>query len=803
MREALNATLRERLASDPRVFLLGEDIEAPKGDVFGVTRGLSTAFPGRVRNSALSESTIVGTCIGRALAGQRPVAFIQFADFLPLAWNQIVSELGSMYWRTNGGWQCPVIVMVTCGGYKPGLGPFHAQTMAAHTPGIDVVMPSTAADAAGLLNAVFESGRPTLFFYPKACLNLTGQTTSADVVRQFVPLGSARVVCPGSDVTLVSWGAPLQQCRQAVELLASANIQVELIDLRSLSPWDESAVLRSVRQTRRLVVVHEDNVTCGFGAEVLARVAEQCDVPVTMRRLARPDVYVPCHFGSQLEVLPSCRSIVTTIADLCGFNVRWSTPPAEHSGLTAIHTIGSGPADESVVVVALNVREGDRVSLGDVVAELEASKSVIELAATISGTVEQVLVRNGDTVLVGQPVLMVRTSDAEVDSRPKPVTKEILGQPIFERRTGECGTIAPEVIANAATKGTTPSTNEPQKYAESEGDISMHLSAKIYLSRPACALGSRVVTTAELAANIPGWTADEALKRTGVETRNWIGENEDTVSLAIAATSRLLDRLGNNLPPISLIACSTTSPKDATPSVACQVATTFADRLVLSPNFYAYDFNAACSGYLYGLRLAWDHLQSDSDSAVLLLTSEGISPIVNREDATTCFLFGDAASATLIVNSQRRNCTLAMSRPHCVATPDPSQAIWGPCSGAPGYMTMDGITVARTAYKGMSSTLQRAAVESGTDVKQLAALLPHPGSKRILQNVAEFLKFNTDRVWHTLADTGNTSSTSIPLALDRFWERLALNQPLGFTAFGAGFTSAAAIGQLIGEPHHV
>jgi 2-oxoisovalerate dehydrogenase E1 component len=129
MREALNRVLREQLRTRPEVYLQGEDIEDPKGDVFGVTRGLSTEFPGRAHNSALSESTIVGTSIGRALAGQRPVGFLQFADFLPLAFNQIVSELGSMYWRTDGAWQVPVILMVSCGGYKPGLGPFHAQTM--------------------------------------------------------------------------------------------------------------------------------------------------------------------------------------------------------------------------------------------------------------------------------------------------------------------------------------------------------------------------------------------------------------------------------------------------------------------------------------------------------------------------------------------------------------------------------------------------------------------------------------------------------------------------------------------------
>jgi len=164
MREAMGAVLHDRLTNDKRVTLYGQDIEDPKGDVFGVTKGLSKEFGKRVENAPLTESTIMGVSIGRAMAGGRPVAFLQFADFLPLAYNQIVSELGSLHWRTDGGWQAPVIVMVACGGFRPGLGPFHAQTfesLMAHTPGIDDFMPSTAADAACMLNAAFQTNRPS------------------------------------------------------------------------------------------------------------------------------------------------------------------------------------------------------------------------------------------------------------------------------------------------------------------------------------------------------------------------------------------------------------------------------------------------------------------------------------------------------------------------------------------------------------------------------------------------------------------------------------------------------------------
>ena len=172
MANALRQTLHACLAADPRVSLFGQDIEDPKGDVFGVTRGLSQAFPGRVCNSPLSESTISASRSGGHSPVERPVAFLQFADFIPLAFNQLASELATLTWRTRGGWTAPVIVMVSCGGYRPGLGPFHAQTyesIVAHLPGIDVAMPSAAGDAAGVLNAAFQTERPTVFSIPRLC----------------------------------------------------------------------------------------------------------------------------------------------------------------------------------------------------------------------------------------------------------------------------------------------------------------------------------------------------------------------------------------------------------------------------------------------------------------------------------------------------------------------------------------------------------------------------------------------------------------------------------------------------------
>ena len=405
MAQALREVLAEQLKSDPRVVLFGEDIEDPKGDVFGVTRGLSTKYAGRVRNSALSESTIVGTAIGRALAGQRPVAFIQFADFLPLAHNQLTSELSNMLWRTDGSWESPVILMVACGGYRPGLGPYHAQTfesVLAHTPGLDVFMPSNACDAAGMLNAAFRSRRPTVYMYPKAMLNDLARGTSKDVSRQFVPIGTARKLRTGRDLTLVAWGNGVPLCERAADDLQRAGVDIEIIDLRSISPWDERTVVASAEKTSRLIVVHEDNQTCGFGGEVLATVAERSRFPIAMRRVTRPDTFIPCNFANQIEVMPSYRRVLATAADLLDFDLSWEQPEELEEGFFEIQAIGSAPSDETVSVVEYIVAEGDTVSVGDPIASVEAAKSVFEITSPVAGTVTALMIEAGQDVAVGK-----------------------------------------------------------------------------------------------------------------------------------------------------------------------------------------------------------------------------------------------------------------------------------------------------------------------------------------------------------------------------------------------------------------
>ncbi|MBD3306328.1 transketolase, partial [candidate division KSB3 bacterium] len=487
MLETIRRVLEQRMAQDERISLFGEDIEDPKGDVFGVTRGLMQKFPGRVTNSPLSESTIIGMSIGRALAGARPVAFLQFADFLPLAYNQIFAELGSLYWRTNGGWQAPVIVMISCGAYRPGLGPFHAnslESLAVHTPGIDVVMPSTAADAAGLLNAAFASERPTLFFYPKSCLNDREHSTSADVARQFVPLGTARHLRTGHDLTFVGWGNTVALCQQVAETLEQEGFSTETLDLRSLSPWDEAAVLASAEKTGRLIVVHEDNQSCGLGAEILATVMEQAQRPVQARRVTRPDTYIPCNFDNQLAVLPSYARILEAAADLLGLELTWLVPPTEQAAdLVVVKAIGSSPSDESVTVTELHVSPGKTIAPGDLLATLEADKAIQELSSPVGGEIVEILVQESDMVKVGAPLMTVKSDAAAVHQSRM---HHRSGTPVLKRkaRVSEPASNPLQVAPNDVTAK--PLATQETSYVSSQRPVG--------ISSIATSLGSRIIT---------------------------------------------------------------------------------------------------------------------------------------------------------------------------------------------------------------------------------------------------------------------------------------------------------------------
>jgi 2-oxoisovalerate dehydrogenase E1 component len=677
-----------------------------------------------------------------------------------------MTELATMHWRTAGDYAAPVIVMIACGGYRPGLGPFHAQTheaLLAHTPGVDVFMPCHAADAAGLLNAAFESGRPTVFLYPKSCLNDPCSTTSAaDLAGQFVPIGTSRRVRAGRDLTLVAWGNTVKLCEQTAAALEQAGVETEVLDLRSLSPWDEKAVLASAEKTARLVVVHEDNLTCGLGAEILAMVAERARVPVAMRRVARPDTYVPCNFANQLDVLPSHKRVLAVCAELLNLDLSWLAPPQEEEGTATIAAVGSGPADETVILSELRVAPGEAVDRGQTVALLEATKSVFELSASVGGRVQEILAREGDVVPVGAPLLRLRTQVA--GRRSKPVTQEAPGTPVLTRRPSSVTIHLPR--------------RDHQRRMFDVG-----------VSSVAAVSGSRLVTNDELLKFTTGHTHQDILRRTGIESRRWASADENAVNMAVRACWQLLEQEQLLIDDLDLVICSTTSPTTVTPSMACQVLAGLAQGKT-SAMLQAYDINAACSGYLYALQAGYDYLQSTPAGRVLVVTAEVLSPLVDPHDFDTAILFGDATSATILFGEAHfEQAKARLSRPDLSAKGEDGSTLSVPLRNE-GFIQMKGKKVFTEAVRSMIASLNRVCTQQQIAVDDLSLIVPHQANQRILDAIQNRIG---PRVYSNIRDHGNTSSSSIPLCLADVLPMVAKGDRLGLCAFGGGFTFGAGI----------
>ncbi len=763
MKDAIREVLKNHLLDNATVTLYGEDIEDPKGDVFGVTKGLSTRFPGRVMNSPLSESTIVGAAIGRAMVGERPVAFIQFADFMPTAYNQIVNELATIHWRTDGQTSVPVIVMIACGGYRPGLGPYHAQThesVMAHCPGVDVVMPSTAHDAAGLLNAAFESKRPTVFFYPKTLLNDSEQTTSDNVDDQFVPLGVARKTRSGRDITFVAWGNTVAVCEKTADALEQAGIESEVIDLRSLTPWDQQLVLSSAEKTARLVVVHEDNHTCGLGSEIIATVAENANVPIAVRRVTRPDTFIPCNFENQVDVLPGFKRTLTVAAELLDLDLAWEEAPEKEVGVEFIQAIGSGPADEAVEIVEILIESGESLECGDPVASVEATKSVFDITSPVDGVVTEILCQAGDNVRVGAPMVKLAT-DASL--RPKPITEEQHGTPILTRRKSD-NTI---VLAHSL----------PERR-----------SFEVGLSHVQYNEGSKLITNEFLLGENAEMTSEDIIRRTGIRQRYWVDQNEDAISMAVGSCQKVLEQEGLLIDDIDLLICSTTSPMSMTPSMACRILnglSTGKDTMI-----QAYDISAACSGYLYALQSGYDFLQSTPNGRVLITTAEVLSPLLDLEDFDTSILFGDAATATVLYGESHVEKSAAkLHRPELSAKGEDGTTLSVPLRNS-GFIQMKGRRVFQEAVRCMMNSLNRVCTRDELQVEDLDLVVPHQANQRIIDAIQHRI---SPTVFSNIAQHGNTSSSTIPLCLSEVLPAAQQDQTIGLCAFGGGFTFGAGI----------
>jgi 2-oxoisovalerate dehydrogenase E1 component beta subunit len=311
--QAVNDALRIEMRRDKRVVILGEDV-GKFGGVFRATSGLFEEFgPDRVMDTPLAEAGIIGTAIGMAIYGLRPVPEIQFADFIFPAYDQIVNELAKFRYRSGGQYPAPVVIRTPCGGGIRG-GHYHSQSpesLFAHVAGLKVVMPSNPIDAKGLLLSAIRQNDPVLFMEPKRVYRAArGDVPEGDYT---IPIGKAKVVREGSKVTLVAWSAMVHTALEAAEKIASEGVDVEVIDLRSIVPWDVDTVVESVKKTGRAVVVHEAPRICGFGAEVSATIHERAmsHLEAPVERLTGFDTPFP--YTLEHEYMPNAERIIGSI----------------------------------------------------------------------------------------------------------------------------------------------------------------------------------------------------------------------------------------------------------------------------------------------------------------------------------------------------------------------------------------------------------------------------------------------------------------------------------------------------------
>jgi len=454
--DTVNKTLRVGLEEDSRRILFGEDIEDPKGGVFRLTQKLSTEFPKQVFNSPLAESTILGVACGLAAYGKRPVFELQFIDFIYPGFNQLVTNISNLRWRSFGNWKCPAVIYAPYGAYLPGGSLWHSQaneSALAHYPGLNIVIPSTPADAAGLLWTAMHGEDPVMFLIPKHLL--WAEHEYAEPIRA-VPLGEARKLRDGFDVTLVAWGNTVEKSLEALDKIDN-RISIELIDLRSIIPWDKSAIEESVRKTHRLVVVQEDTENCSVGQMLISHIAtapelwnEMISPPVLVSKANVMIGYNPIY---EYAALPDVERIVSAIQRsvatkqeraVVAAGIDRGTPisepvleaPRSAPGAAAktskqriqsitVPVMGEGIRNAKVVSLLKN--PGDTIALDDELCEVETDKAVYPIQSSFAGVMGEWKTKVGDTVEIGQELGTIITAEASFADQFQEAAEETAG----------------------------------------------------------------------------------------------------------------------------------------------------------------------------------------------------------------------------------------------------------------------------------------------------------------------------------------------------------------------------------------
>jgi 2-oxoisovalerate dehydrogenase E1 component len=465
MGDMVNLTLRAGLDADSRRVIFGEDVEDPKGGVFTLTKKLSTDFPEQVFNSPLAESTILGVACGLASYGRRPIFELQFIDFVYPGWNQLVTNLATLRWRTFGKWTCPAVIYAPYGAYLPGGSLWHSQAneaAIAHYPGINVVIPSTPEDAAGLLWSAMHGEDPTIVLIPKHMLWAEREIQTA---ISTVPIGRARRVTAGSDVTVVAWGNTVEKSLEAIARLGD-SVSVELIDLRSIVPWDREMIEESVRRTGRLVVVQEDTENCSVGQMIISHLATLPDVWTALvsppALVSKGNVMIGYNPVYEYAALPDVERIVDAVHRVInGLLPRAISQPSAHefapmpqpanSSAALRRTSGTitarvsstksvdfsvkipimGEGIRSVRVTTLVKRPGEKVAPDELLCEVETDKAIYPIESSCAGVLKEWRCKVDDVVEIGREIAMIAMEQAvatatsapapEISARPRAV----------------------------------------------------------------------------------------------------------------------------------------------------------------------------------------------------------------------------------------------------------------------------------------------------------------------------------------------------------------------------------------------